>query len=138
MSNAPFPPFTSSLGRLRLEGMSSFHSISFLFLFYFSNFQSSNFFFFTDAVAAHPHLDKVYLDRIDLVRAFPGRSFHNLVTLGRLATWGLGPEPTAENHGHEETTRRSILYSSLSHFSFPFFFNFIFLVARIATMKENR
>ena len=66
MGNAPFLPFTSPLGRLRLEGMSSFHFISFPFLFYFSNFQSSNFFFFfTNAVVAHPHLDKVYLDRID-------------------------------------------------------------------------
>ena len=46
VSNAPFPPFTSPLGRLRPEGMSSFHSISFPILFYFSNFQSSNFFLY--------------------------------------------------------------------------------------------
>ena len=46
VSNATFPPFTSPLGRLRPEGMSSFHSISFPILFYFSNFQSSNFFLY--------------------------------------------------------------------------------------------
>ena len=46
VSNAPFSPFTSPLGRLRPEGMSSFHSISFPILFYFSNFQSSNFFLY--------------------------------------------------------------------------------------------
>ena len=45
------------------------------------------------------------MDRIDQVRAFLGRSFYSLVTLGRLAVWGLGPVPTAENLGHEETTR---------------------------------
>ena len=41
-----------------------------------------------------------------MVRAFPDRTFHFLVTLSRLAAWGLGPVPTAENLGHEETTRR--------------------------------
>ena len=41
-----------------------------------------------------------------MVRAFPERTFHNLVTLSRLAAWGLGPVPTAENIGHKETTRR--------------------------------
>ena len=32
VGNAPFPPFTSPLGRLRLEGMFSFHFISLLFI----------------------------------------------------------------------------------------------------------
>ena len=41
-----------------------------------------------------------------MVRAFPERTFHYLVTLSRLAVWGLGPVPIAENLGHEETTRR--------------------------------
>ena len=61
-----------------------------------------------------------------MVRAFPDRTFHFLVTLSCLAAWGLGPVPTAENLGHEETTRRrkyglhfvfiSFLFSFLSHF----------------------
>ena len=73
-------------------------------------------------------MDKFYLDRIDVVRAFPDRTFHYLVTLSRLAAWGLGPVPTAENLGHEETTRRrkyglhfvfiSFLFSFLSLFFF--------------------
>ena len=42
-----------------------------------------------------------------MVRAFPVRTFHDLVTLSRLAAWGLGPVPIAENLGHEETTYRS-------------------------------
>ena len=42
-----------------------------------------------------------------MVRTFPGRTFHDLVTLSRLATWGLGPVPTVENLSHEELTRRS-------------------------------
>ena len=62
-------------------------------------------FFFIDAAVVRPRLDKFYLDQIDQVRAFLGRTFHDLVTLSRLATWGLGPVPTAENLGHEETTR---------------------------------
>ena len=63
--------------------------------------------FCIDAVVVRPHLDKFYLDCIDRVRSFSDRSFHGLVTFSRLAAWGLGPIPTAENLGHEETTRRS-------------------------------
>ena len=91
-------------------------------------------------------MDKFHLDCIERVRAFLGRTFHDLVTLSRLAAWGLGPLPTAENLNHEETTRRS----EYPQFIFPFFifvvlfllflffFNLIFLVARIITMRENR
>ena len=64
------------------------------------------------------------------------------MTFGRLAARGLGPEPTAKNLGHEETTCRSKYPLFFSFFSFSllffyFFYNFIFLVAGIATMKEN-
>ena len=90
----------------------------------FSIFQSLTL-SFGDAVVVCPCLDKVYLDRIDKVRTFPGRTFHDLVTLSRLATWGLGPLPTAENLSHEETTRRS-KYRPLHLFFFFFFFFFFF------------
>ena len=59
---------------------------------------------FIDATIVRPRLDKFYLDRIDQVR---GRTFHDLVTLSRLAAGGLGPLPTTENLSYEETTRRS-------------------------------
>ena len=78
-----------------------------------------------DAAVVRPRLDKFYLDRIDVVRAFPERTFHYLVTLSRLAAWGLGPVPTAENLGHEETTRRS-KYRLLYFISISFFFLFFF------------
>ena len=57
------------------------------------------------AAVTRPHLDDFYLEHIDKVHAFPERSFHGLVTLSRLAVWGLGPESTVENLAHEETTR---------------------------------
>ena len=92
-------------------------------------------------------MDKFHLERIERVGAFLGRTFHDLVTLSRLAAWGLGPLPTAENLNHEETTRRS----EYPQFIFPFFifvvlfvlflfvfFNLIFLVTGIITMRENR
>ena len=130
MSNAPFPPFTSPLGRLRPEGC--FRSNLFHSFFHIFNFQSSNPFFFIDATIVHPHLEKFYLDRIDQVRAFPGRNFHDLVTLSRLATCGLGPVPTTENLSHEETTCRSkyrpFLFFFLSLLFFFFFFFFFFLI----------
>ena len=56
-----------------------------------------------------------------MVRAFPERTFHYLVTLSRLAAWGLGPVPIAENLGHEETTRRR-KYRLLYFISIFFFF----------------
>ena len=74
---------------------------------------------FGNAAVIRPRLEKVYLDRIDEVRAFPGRTFHDLVTLSRLAAWGLSPLPTAENLSHEETTHRS--KCRLYHFAFFFF-----------------
>ena len=79
---------------------------------------------FGNAAVIRPRLDKIYLDRIDKVRAFPGRTFHDLVTLSRLAAWGLGPLPTAENLSHEETTRRS----ECRPYYFALFFYYYFLI----------
>ena len=98
MHSASFPPFTNPIGRLHPEGMFPSH-------------------LYIDAAVIRPRLDKFHLDRIERVRAFPGRTFHDLVTLSRLAAWGLGPLPTAENLNHEETTRRS----EYPQFIFPFF-----------------
>ena len=67
------------------------------------------------------------MDRIDEVRTFPGRTFHDLVTLSRLAAWGLGPVPTVKNLSHEETTCRS-KYRSLYFISFLFHFSFFFKI----------
>ena len=139
--SAPFPPFTSPIGRLRLEGMFSFQFISFLF-YLFSTFNRLTL-LFIDATVIRSRLDKFYLDQIDQVCAFPGRTFHDLVTLSRLAAWGLGPLPTAENLSHEETIRRSeyrpFVFSLSSLFLFfGFCFNLIFLIAGIITMRENK
>ena len=123
VSNAPFPPFTSPIGRLRPEGMFSFHVIHFV-PYNFSNFPSSNHLSFIGAAVVRPRLDRFYLDQIDKVRAFPRRSFHELVTFSSLATWGLGPEPTAENLSHEETTRRSKCRPSLFTSVLPFLSSF--------------
>ena len=83
MHSVPFSPFTSPIGRLRPEGMFSFQFISFL-CYFFSTFNRLTL-LFVDAAVIRPRLDKFYLDRIDRVRAFPGRTFHDLVTLSRLA-----------------------------------------------------
>ena len=99
---------------------------------------------FIDAAVIRPCLDKLYLDRIDQVRAFPGKTFHDLITLSRLAAWGLGPLLTAENLSHEETTSRSeyrpfvFSLSSLFLFFVFSFFNLIFLVTGLITIRENK
>ena len=118
VGNPFFPPFTSPLGRLRPEGMFPFHFILCFLIRFLSFFHLT--LSFGDATIVRPRLDKVYLDRIDEVRTFPWRTFHDLVTLSRLAAWGLGPLPTAENLSHEETTRRSKYRPH--HFTFFFFF----------------
>ena len=60
-----------------------------------------------------PSLSKFYLDRIQQVRSFANRTFHSLVALRRLVTWGLKSEPTKEVFTHELTTRRHKLFISL-------------------------
>ena len=125
MNSAPFPPFTSPLGRLRLEGMYFFHlkkkkkTLLLIRLILPS-------LFCIGAAVIRPCLDKLYLDWIDQVCSFSDRSFHGLVTFGRLAAWGLGLIPTAENLGHEDTTQRSkcrpFLFSFLPVFLSLFFF----------------
>ena len=66
-----------------------------------------------------------------MVHALPVRTFHELVTLSRLAAWGLGLVPNVENLGHEETTRRSkcrlSYFISISSSLFSLFF-FFFLI----------
>ena len=115
--NAPFPPFTNPIGRLRPEGMFSSQ-----FFFFFSTFNRLTV-LFIDAAVIRPRLDKFYLDRIDSVRAFPGRTFHDLVTLSRLAAWGLGPLPTAENL----SLRKPLVEVSIVHSTFPFALLFLFV-----------
>ncbi|XP_050249263.1 uncharacterized protein LOC126696599 [Quercus robur] len=81
----PFPPYTGDLGNLRPEA------------------------------AKRPSLSKFHRDRVHRARLHTDRSFHSLVTLRRLAKWGLGPEPSDEAIAHEVTVRK-----------------------RMSTMKENK
>ena len=122
MHSSPFPPFTNPISRFRPEGMFSSQFIL-LFSFFFLSFNRLTI-LYIDAAVIRPRLDKFHLDRIERVRAFPGRTFHDLVTLSHLAAWGLGPLPTAENLNHEETTRRS----EYPQFIFPFFIFVLFLL----------
>ena len=54
-----------------------------------------------------PSLSKFHRDRVHRARLFADSDFHSLVTLRRLAKWGLGPEPSDEAIAHEVTVRRS-------------------------------
>ena len=83
MNSAPFPPFTSPLSRLRLEGMYSFHFFFLTLLLIHLILPSL---FCIGAAVIRPRLDRFYLDCIDQVCSFSDRSFHGLVTFGRLAT----------------------------------------------------
>ena len=64
-------------------------------------------------------MDRFYVERIQKARLYTDRTFHSLVSLQHLATWGLGPEPSAEALAHKITTRRRELFFS---FLLVFFF----------------
>nr|XP_023879960.1 uncharacterized protein LOC111992324 [Quercus suber]XP_023879961.1 uncharacterized protein LOC111992324 [Quercus suber] len=53
-----------------------------------------------------PSLSKFHRDRVHRARLHSDRDFHSLVTLRRLAKWGLGPKPSEEALAHEITVRR--------------------------------
>ena len=67
-----------------------------------------------------PQLSKFYLGRVQKARLYINRTFHSLVSLQRLATWGLGLELSVEAIAHELTVRKrkSSFLSSHSFFSF--------------------
>ena len=72
-----------------------------------------------------PHLDRFYVERIQKARLYTDRMFHSLVSLQRLATWGLGPIPSAEALAHEITTRRRELFLFFTFL--PFFIIIIYI-----------
>ena len=74
--------------------------------------------------ARRPHLNRFYVECIQKARLYTDMTFHSLVSLQRLATWGLGPEPSVEALAHEITTRRC-------EFSSLFFLLFIYLFINI-------
>ena len=98
-------------------------------------------------VVKHPSLSKFFHDRVHRARLHVDRSFHSLVTLRRLAKWGLGPQPSDEAIAHEVTVRRSkfllIGYLNMLCCVFltylPFYLLLqLLLVLGMSTMKENK
>ena len=69
-------------------------------------------------------MNRFYIERIQKARLYTDRTFHFLVSLQCLATWGLGPEPSVEALAHEITTRTRELF----FFSFLFLFLFFFFI----------
>ena len=74
--------------------------------------------------ARRPYLSRFYVKRIQKARLYTDRTFHFLVSLQRVVTWGLGPEPSVEALAHEITTHRH-------EFSSIFFLLFIYLFINI-------
>ena len=68
-----------------------------------------------------PHLDRFYVERIQKARLYTDRTFHSLVSLQCLTTWGLGPIPSAEALAHEITTRKRELFLFLLLYIFFIF-----------------
>ena len=54
-----------------------------------------------------PSLSKLHRDCVHRARLHSDRDFHSLVSLRRLAKWGLGPNSSEEALAHEITMRKS-------------------------------
>ena len=83
--------------------------------------------------ARRPHLDRFYIERIQKARLYTDRMFHSLVSLQHLATWGLGPIPSAEALAHEITTRRRKLFL----FVIPLLLIYLFIIIYFFIFKTN-
>ena len=68
--------------------------------------------------ARRPYLSRFYVERIQKAHLYTDRMFHFLVSLQRLATWGLGPKPSIEDLAHEITTCKREFFFSLSFYLF--------------------
>ena len=85
-------------------------------------------------------MNRFYVERIQKARLYTDKTFHFLVSLQCLVTWGLGPEPSVEALAHEITTRTRELFF-FSFLFFFFFFKFLKLMSfslGMVTMKENK
>ena len=88
-------------------------------------------------------MSRFYIEHVQKARLYTGRTFHSLVSLQRLATWGLGPEPSVEALAHEITIRRREFSFFLLPFIYLFVYYYLFLKLTsfpfgMATMKENK
>ena len=123
----PFVPYTGELGNLRPKGMLMVVILSFvIFIFDCSRLNSSAFFFFFLGVR-QPHLSRFYIEQVQKARLYTDRTFHSSLSLQHLATWGLGPKPSAEAIAHELTVRRRKFFF-LSSFSFFISLLFYFIL----------
>ena len=82
-------------------------------------------------------MSKFHRDRVHRARLHTDRSFRSLVTLRRLAKWGLGPEPSDEAIAHEVTVRKSKFSAKfLAKFFFFFFFKYTFLICLLSRFRN--
>ena len=95
-----FGRYTGDLGNLRPKGKSSPFP---LFFFFFGSLTFACSF----AAVGRPSLSKFHRDRVHRACLHADRDFHSLVTLRRLAKWGLGPNPSEEALAYEITIRKS-------------------------------
>ena len=98
--------------------------ITSLFIIFVLDSSYLNFFFFFIG-ARRPYLSRFYIKWVRKARLYTNRTFHFLFSLQRLATWGLGPEPSVEAIAHKLTIRRCKF--SYHRFPFPFSLSFSFL-----------
>ena len=104
VSRDTFGRYAGDLGNLRLRVSPLAFPLSPFFFFYYYYFLTFICFLTT---VERPSLSKLHRDRVHRARLHIDRDFHSLVSLRRLAKWGLGPNPSEEALAHEITVRKS-------------------------------
>ena len=128
----PFPPYTRELGNLCLEGMLIVVTLLIIVFILVGSYLIMFILFSFFICARRPHLSRFYIEQIQKACLYTDRAFHSLISLQRLAIWGLGPKPSAESLAHELIVHRrklscrpSLSLLPLSLFLFIFIFIFI-------------
>ena len=90
-----------------------------------------------------PSLSKFHRDRVHRACLFTDRDFCSLVTLRRLAKWGLDLEPSDEAIAHEVTVRRSkflpdVVLNTYSLINLFLTYCYCSTPLGVSTMKENK
>ena len=71
-------------------------------------------------------MDRFYVERIQKAHLYTNRTFHSLVSLQRLAAWGLGSIPSVEALAHEITTRRREFFYFILFYIYIYIYIFFF------------
>ena len=82
-------------------------------------------------------MSRFHIERVQKARLYTDRTFHSLVSLQRLATWGLGPKPSVEALAHEITVHGRKFSLSLFPFIYLIVYYYLFFVVDVLPFRNG-